>query len=308
MGEKLIIAVIPLFLLMGLGFMLGRWQKIDTKPIALTLIYGITPIVALFGTAQIVFEPQVLLLPLVGFAIAALAGQITYLAGKALMPHDRAHFLLAHAAGAGNTGYMGLPIVALLYPPETVGLYLLAMLGYTVYDGTIGYYYIARGQMTAREAAVSVLKMPVVYALLGGLIWSALGAPVPAPLLKLWELTKGAYGVLGMMVIGLALAGYGMKIDAKFTAIGGIGKFVLNPLLAVAFIMLDAYALHLFEPIIYQLLFILSIVPAAANQAAYAAKEGIAPDRAAAFVLLTTLLAMAAYPWVLPGLLAQLPQ
>lgn len=308
MAENIINAVIPLFLLMGLGFVLGRWQKVDTRPIALTLIFGITPIVALFGTAQIIFTPQILLLPVIGFAIATAAGLITYAAGKVLMRDDKAHYLLAEAAGAGNTGYMGLPIVVMLFPSDIVGVYLLAMLGYTIYDGTVGYYFIARGQLTARQAFRSVLGMPVVYALLLGLVWAALAIQLPTPILQLWTLTKGAYGVLGMMVIGLALAGYGMRLDGKLLAIGGIGKFVLHPLLAYGVILLDAHVLHLFDSTIYQLFMVLAVAPAAANLAAFAIKEDVAPNRAAAFVLVTTLLAMAAYPVILPDLLAGLPQ
>ncbi|MGE3769606.1 MAG: AEC family transporter [Bdellovibrionales bacterium] len=307
MTEALINAVIPLFVLMGLGFTLGRVHKIDATPIAITLIFGVTPIVALFATAQIEFAAELLLLPVVGFCLATLSGLITHFVGYEAMPDNKAHFLLAHAAGAANTGYMGLPIVIALFDAKAVGLYILMTVGHMVYESTIGYYFIARGRLNVRDALIRIVRLPAIYAIMIGIIISALNMAIPAHFIELWKLCKGAYVVFGMAFIGIALAQYGLQVDGRLLAMGGIGKLVLQPLLAFGAIMLDATTLHLFDTTAHQLLLIMTITPSAANLAAFAVKENVAPDRAAAYVLLITIIALLSYPFVLPWLLAQLP-
>ena len=80
---------------------------------------------------------------------------------------------------------------------------------------------------------------------------------------------------------------------------------MLWPALALGFIVLDRNVIGLFNEDIYKLIAILSIVPPAANIAAFAAQLNVQPEKAATTVLIGTIFALFYIPFtiVLVGLL-----
>ena len=102
------------------------------------------------------------------------------------------------------------------------------------------------------------------------------------------------------MIIGLALAHMDKFVfGARFVTITFIGKFVAWPLLVLGFIWLDKNFFNWFEPVIHQLIIVMSIVPPAANIVAFATQMNLKPEKAATTVLLGTLFALFYIPLVL---------
>jgi len=295
----LIQACIPLAALIALGYALGRLNTIDLKSVATLAIYAITPLVAFGSAARLDFTPALILLPVCTFMIAALIGLAAYVMGAGLDKTQRS--LLPAACGSGNTGYFGLPVAMALLGEDIAGIYFLANLGVVVFETSLGYYFIARGGLPPREAARRVLRLPVLYALAGGLAFAACGWPLPEAGVRLWELCRGAYVVVGMMIAGLALAQTrSFRLDARLTAVAFAGKFVLWPVAAVLFATFDP---GLFDLHVHQSLIILSMVPIAANLPAYAAANNAPVAEAALLVLASTVMAILAMPVLVPMLL-----
>jgi hypothetical protein len=155
--------------------------------------------------------------------------------------------------------------------------------------------------LSSRDAFKRVAGLPVLYALIIGLIFAALHIGLPAPAIKLWDLCKGAYVVVGMMIAGIALAqARGFAVNPRLSAIAFTGKFLLWPLAALAFAVLDP---GLFGADVHKLILVLSMDPVAANLPAYAAANNAPIRDAAMLVLVSTIVAIAAIPLVLPRLL-----
>jgi predicted permease len=291
---------IPLAALVLLGFIIGKLQNIDLKSVATLAIYAITPLVAFGSAAQLNFTPALILLPVCTFIIAAVIGLASYAVGVKFVGRSEAG-LLPVACGSGNTGYFGLPIALALFGPEAAGTYFLANLGVVVFETSVGFYFVARGQLSSRDAFKRVAGLPVLYALIIGLIFAALHIGLPAPAIKLWDLCKGAYVVVGMMIAGIALAqARGFAVNPRLSAIAFTGKFLLWPLAALAFAVLDP---GLFGADVHKLILVLSMDPVAANLPAYAAANNAPIRDAAMLVLVSTIVAIAAIPLVLPRLL-----
>ena len=299
MTATLLQAFLPLAALITLGYLLGRFQKIDLKSVATIAIYGITPLVAFGAAARLDFKPDLLLLPVLTFSIACTTGLAMYEAGRRLQPSQRA--LLPVACGSGNTGYFGLPVAIALFGPDAAGIYFLANLGVVIFETSLGFYYIARGQLSREDALKRVYSLPVIYALALGLFCAALKLELPVPFMKLWDMARGAYVCVGMMIAGLALAQAGTALpDRRLTLLALCGRFVVWPLAAIGF---EFAFPSLFQPLVYQLLIVLSLAPIAANLPAYAASTGAPAGEAAMLVLISTLLAILGLPLVLPLLL-----
>jgi predicted permease len=295
---------VPLAFLIGLGFLLGRALPMDLKTVASLAIYGFTPIVAFGATAQMKVEPSLLLLPVVVCLLATAVGLGFLWIGRKCLKDTALPYLLPIATGSGNTGYFGLPVALAVFGQEAAGVYLLANLGVVIFESTFGYYFIGRGEQTRRQAMERVLKLPVLYALMAGLLFSACQLELPAAVFKLWELAKGAFVCVGMMIIGLALSKQErFALSAPLLLVALAGKFVAWPLMAIAFVLLDQQILHLLTPLMHGCIVLMSLAPMAANLAAYAAQHNMRVDQAAGLILCSTVIAVLGLPLVLPSLL-----
>ena len=301
MTEILIQSFIPLAFLIVLGFVVGKAQNVDLKSVAVLAIYGITPIVAFGSAARLEFTPTLILLPIITFVMAAMVGFASLYLGR-IIKNESYRFLLPVACGSGNTGYFGLPVAIALFGVDVAGIYFLATLGVVVFETTIGYYYMARGSVSPRESIMRVAKLPVLYALAFGLIFSAANIDLPETATKLWELSKNTYIVIGMMIAGIGLStSKSFSLKAPLLGVALTGKFILWPLLAIAFKALDT---GLLSVEMHNLILVMSVTPIAANLTAYAAANDGPVSEAAMLVLITTVIAILGLPFLLPLLIS----
>lgn len=300
----LIPVFIPLATLILAGFILGRFLTVDLKTVGILAIYCFTPIVGFGGAAQLEITPSILLLPIITFILAGFVGLIMFKVGQGLLSDKSLAYLLPVATGSGNTGYFGLPVAIALFGSEVTGIYLLGNLGVVVFESTIGYYFINRGALTPKDAMMRVIKLPLLYALALGLLFATINIELPEPALKLWELSKGAYVCVGMMIVGIALGQQKrLSLSMPLLGIGIFGKFLLWPLLAFTFTYYDTEFLNWLTPIMRHCILLISVAPMAANLAAYAAQNNLKVDQAAGLILITTLIAVIGLPFIIPILI-----
>ena len=296
--------LIPLTLLILLGWLVGRAQNIDLKSVSTMLIYAISPVVAFGSTGQLSFHGAFILLPVITYILAAICGLTSFALGQRLLKHKDMGYLLPQATGSGNNGYFGLPLAMALFPPEQVGVYFLMMMGTTLFEATIGYYFVGRGHLTVKHALQRVVRMPVIYAIAVGLVLSASHITLDAGVLKLWDVARGCYVCLGMMIIGIALAKHKkLAWDMDFIALTLFGKYFMWAVAIAAFVWTDIHVLKIYDASIYTMIAILAITPAAANTAAFAAQHDFKPQLAATIVFLTTIISFVVLPFVLPVIL-----
>lgn len=298
--------LVPLTLLILLGWLIGKAQQdIDLKSISSVLIFAITPVVALISTAQMSFHGVLVLLPLITCAMASFAGLISFALGQRLLRNKDMGYLLPQATGSGNNGYYGLPLAMALFPADQVGVYFLIMLGVTLFEVTLGYYFVGRGHLTVKNAFWRAVKMPSIYAIIVGLLFSACHVHLTPSMLKLGEVTRGCYVSVGMMIIGLALSKHKkLAWELDFIGIAMFGKYLLWAFVVAAFVAFDRHISKVFNASIYTMIAILVITPAAANTAAFAAQHNFKPQLAATVVFATTIVSFAALPMIAPVMLA----
>jgi hypothetical protein len=120
---------------------------------------------------------------------------------------------------------------------------------------------------------------------------------LPALALTYWTYFRGAYVVVGMMIIGSALSQMKhFEFSLRFNSLVFLGKFVAWPALMGAFVALDYFVLGLYGKEIHTMLMLLSIMPPAANVTAFAAQFNTNPEKAATTVMAGTIFALFAIP------------
>jgi predicted permease len=294
--QLLIANIIPLYILIALGFVAGRWLDVNLPSMATVAIYILAPIVNFGAMAQMKFTPEYIMLPLIVFCGSAFIGTCAYKITQKLRKNNTAN-LVGMASVTGNTMYFGLPVVLALLGPEWVGVYALLNLGTFLNEVGLGYFFGARGEATVKGAVMKVLKFPVIHAIWLGLAYNLSGLSLPDAFIQYWNYAIGAWVLIGMMIIGIALSKQSrLEIDLKLLTNLFVPKFVIWPLFAFAIILADIHYFQAFTIEIYQMVAIVGSVPLAGNLVAYAVNFNLHPERAAAAVLISTILAFMTVP------------
>lgn len=299
----LLAKVAPQYVNLLLGFVAGKWLKVDRHSISTLMVYIIAPLTFFGGISRMELTPALMSVPFIGFAMAGMIAFPTFYLMRKLYSDNRPN-IMATAAGNGNNGYFGLPIAMLLFDAQTVGIYLMLVVGTALFESSLGFYITAKGQHTARESLLKTLRLPTLYAMLLGYAVSLGHIPLPeAFYLDFQRHFQGAYAVLGMMIIGLGLSTMKrLEVDAAFTGILFFARFVVWPLLALSLVWADVHLLGMYGEAVHRAVVLVSIMPLAANSVAIASLLHCHPEKTATTVLLSTLFAVAYVPamvWLL---------
>ncbi|MCB1841106.1 MAG: AEC family transporter, partial [Alphaproteobacteria bacterium] len=299
---SLLVNLLPLYILIGMGFIAARYLKVDRQSLASLAIFMFMPIVVFGFVVKLEFQASYIMLPLIIFLVSIITGLVFLAVGKKVYGDNTAN-LMAMCCSMGNTGYFGLPLVFLFFDEQQTAVYIFMMLGGSVYEATFGYYLAARGAFDVKTSLKKLAKFPALYAITAGFIANGLGYKPPELFETYWAYFKGAYVVLGMMIVGAALANINKLVfGPRFMALVFLGKFVAWPALIYAFIAFDNAVLGWYPQDIHNLILIMSLVPPAANIAAFAAQMNLKPEKAATTILVSTVFALVYIPamiWLL---------
>lgn len=298
MFEFLLERLAPLYLFIFAGFLAGRYLQVSRESVAGLLVYILAPAVGFFGAWSLELDASLISLPFIFLGFSFIICLSFFLIGSRIWKTSEKN-ILAFSVGSGNTGYFGIPVITMLLGDDVLGYLVLIIVGFTLFENTLGFYITARGNHTRREAVVRSVRLPSIYAFLVGLSLNGLGVPMGEGAAALLVNVKGAYAILGMMMIGLgvSVAG-GFRFDAKYVGLAFLGKFLVWPALVGGLVWVDYNHVHLFDPKLYPIMMLIAAVPLPANSVAFATTLRANPEKAATAVLLSTLVALFYIPWM----------
>lgn len=289
---EIFIRVSFLIFIAVLGWVGGTVLKINSRDISSLLIYIVAPFVIFISVVQSPADFSYFGYSLGALLTASVFASAAYLLGKFVWKDARAN-LFGFAGGTGNTGYFGLPMVFALFDEMQLAVAVFIIIGMTAYEFTVGYFISAKGVMNTRESLLRILKIPVIYAALAGILFKRLGIEPSEILISGLANFKGAYSVLGMMVIGLTLASFrGIKLDKVFLGLALFWKHIVYPVVGISiFYFLVPVPAESFPVIVLML-----ATPMAANTVVISVHLGMHPEKAAAAVMFSTVCAAITVP------------
>jgi len=294
----LISKIFPLYVVVSLGYFAGKKFKADRDTIATLLIYFIAPVVIFNGVASAPSSAKYLGLPAITLLVACILSVIFFTIAKRYFSGAERN-LIGFMSGTGNTGYFGLPVVLALFGVEMQNIAILATLGFVLFENTLGYYYIARHSLKAKDAALKLLKLPAIHAYALGVIVNLVGYHPSQVVADNIIYFRGAYVILGMLIIGVGLSSVSRaSVDKKLITISFAAKFIAFP---AAVLVLKAINDHTntYDNSVMEVLLLLSVVPIASNTVAFATKLKAHPEKAAFTVLASTIFALIYIPLII---------
>ena len=296
----LLVKILPLYLNIFIGYILTRYLRVKRDYVAFLLIYILGPFVIFFATLSIEINLQLIFLPLFIFIFGSLIAFFILYKYKNEWS-DSSVNTLAFTCGTGNTGFFGIPLAMILLSPQNANIYIFATLASLLYENTTGFYATAKGNFTAKQSIIKVIKLPLLYAFIAGVTLNILGFRTPDFVIPYFEGLKWLFGILGMMMLGMGLKGFDISkdIDKKYIKIAYFFKFIVWPLSVLLIIFIDKNFIQFLNEDIYRVLFLVSILPLAGNTVTLAILLKANPEKASFTVLLSTLLSVVYIPIVL---------
>lgn len=296
----LLLKIFPLYINIVLGYLSSKFLDVKRESIANILIYILGPIVVFSATLSVKIDLTILFLPIFLYVFCSIIAFLSlFIWGKSW--NDPTGNILAFSAGTGNTGYFGIPLAIIFFPPYLADIYIFTVLASLLYESTSGFYVTAKGNFTVKQSLMKMLRLPILYAFILGVICNLIGVQIPEAISAYTGQFKGAYGILGMMMLGMGLMGLqkGSDLDAKFISITFIMKFIFWPLAILGVIYIDQQYFMFLNEDLYKVMFLFAIVPLAGNTVTLAVLLNAKPEKASFTVILSTIVSILYIPVVL---------
>ena len=282
--------ILPIFLLIGLGALLDRLMPIDLGTLARLSFYVFISAVVFVKLLDSDLDPL-----RSGEVIAfCVAHMFLYLAlswfvfGMKDLRQDRP--VLAMGAIFYNSGNFGLPFAQLAFGSLGVSVMTMMMVVQLVANFTIGLWLVGVGKGRWQDLVESILKAPVIYIILAGLIIHNFHIPLPAPVYQSINYLANGLIPVALLTLGIQLARSKAFGHIKALSVVSVSRLVLSPLLAAGMILVWNFLSPGAPGSLAPILIAGSGLPVAVNVYILSAEYGKDPELASQSIFWTTLL------------------
>ena len=222
--------VIPVFLIIAIGFIIGKKRKIDVQPIVDLIIYIAGPSLIFISLAKSNIElNDFLTIVIVTVTFTLILWLLAYIIFKITKSKNYGLYLpMAH----GNTGYLGWPIALFAFGIAGLSRAVIFDAVASVFLFSLGIYVVHR-----RNELKEIFKIPLIYALILGFLFNFFKIPVP-------KMAFSALEMIGMITIPAALLVLGYKLteiklkSAKIAFLASLFKIGIGFLVAFLIVAL----------------------------------------------------------------------
>ncbi|WP_299637083.1 AEC family transporter [uncultured Ruegeria sp.] len=295
---------LPFFAIIGLGFWAGRTRFFTAEATAyltkFVFYFALSAMLFRFAATlpfAEIFNARLILGYLLGTVIVyVLATVVAWLRGLDIPTAA----VEAQCAAIGNVGFLGLPMLALLFSEAAIGPVMLVLTVDLVVFSSLIVILINGGRdgkltpATFKLIGMGLVRNPMIVSISAGLVWSWLQIPVPEPLGDFLTILGGAATPGALFAIGASLASKSAE-RVQIAAWLSFCKLVIHPA-CVAVALLWLIPIETFPATVA---IAAAALPVAGNVYMLAAYYGIAPHRASAAILLSTIVSILTVPMVI---------
>jgi predicted permease len=288
--------VVPIFGLIGLGYAFARMKWISDEGLR-----GMNDFVFRLALPCLIFNGATTPHPGGGgTAFAFFAGCLATYALAMLLARLAMRMKLAEAgtfglnAAFGNNGMIGIPLVLAIYGQQglaqllaIIGLHSLILLPIGTVVGEFAHNAQAPILKILRATIISILKNPIVIAVLVGFIVYQAGLPVPEMGRQFLGLMGGAASPVALFCLGATLVAFDARRDWPSALVCSALKLLLMPLLVWVFTRLIGL-----PPLPTAVALVAASMPTGANAFFLSRRYAAGAERSGATVLLSTLLSI----------------
>jgi predicted permease len=288
-GSIFLNVIIPILILLVIGAGLQRKFAFNLRAISNLITYCLMPAAVFINLYESEIEVQVLF-EIIGYLLtfSLLLIVVTALLSKFLKLNKGESAIFKNSITLINSGNYGIPVSQLVFHSNPLGIsiQIIVMVFQNILTYTYGLYNLISATKSGLEILKSLLKMPIIHAMILGSLLNGLQVPIPKFIWVPISHLADAFLAIALILLGAQLAQIQFKtIINRTILVSSIGRLLIGP--AVSLLLIYLFGL---DGVVAQSLFIASSFPTSRNSSTLALEYDVYPDLAAQTVLFTTVL------------------
>ena len=227
--------LLPILLLSGAGFALGRTLKLDSRPLGRVIFYILSPVLIfnLLTSSKLAVESIVLMMGYSASVMLIIAG-IAFVLGKLLRLERTLLTVVVLTSLFANNGNYGLPLISFAFGQEALAYASIYFVTNSLLLYTLGVLIASLGHLRLKEALLGLLKVPAIYAIILAVLFIRTGWSLPAPIQKTVELTAGGAIPAMLILLGLELRKVEWTHNLRALSIPVVCRLLVGPVIGLA--------------------------------------------------------------------------
>ena len=294
----LLLIVLPAFLIFGAGFIGQKLLKLDIKSISTMSLYLMLPFLTFDTFYSNQLNVEYFYMFLFTCLLALIMMTLTVLFGFFIKADKTQMSAMLLGTIFPNSGNYGAPVAMFAFGAMGFQYAVIFMVIHAFLMNTIGIFIASYGSektTSIKDSLMRVIKMPVLYGFLFGVLLQLLHIELPSTIQDGISLVGSASIPTVMLILGMQLAEIKpQKFELKYVNTVTIFRMLISPLLAVVLVN--------FMPVndmIKNVYILLAAMPIAANTTLLAVQFNVKPDLTSFTTLVTTLLSLVTIPLTL---------
>jgi predicted permease len=226
--------ILPIILLSGAGFALGKLLHIDPRSLGRVVFYVFSPVLIFDLLVQNELNiTEAAIVVVFTLCILLIMGLLTLVMGSVFKLERTALVAILITTMFANTGNYGLPLVSFAFGEEALpyaGVYFITT---TLVFYTFGVILASLGHMSFKEAIIGLLRIPMIYAVLLAILINIWEIELPVPLARTVELASNGTIPLMLILLGVQLTHVEFSQNQRALQLSVVLRLIIAPLLAL---------------------------------------------------------------------------
>jgi malate permease and related proteins len=290
-----ILIVLPVFLILGTGFIGQKLLRLDIKSISTMALYLMMPFLTFNTFYTNKLNKDYFYIFLFNILLIIVLVAITVILGKMLKADKSSLSAMLLGTAFPNMGNYGIPVVLFAFGTKAYDYAVITMVIQMLLISTIGIFIAAYGSeksTSVKDALLNVVKMPIIYGVILGLLFHILHITIPVTIIEGIRLIGSAAIPTITLILGMQLAEIkAQRFEFKYVNSITIIRMVVSPLVMALLVSFMPVS-----DVIRNVFILLSAMPIAANTTLLAVQYNTKPNLVSYITLVTTLISLLSIP------------
>lgn len=280
--------VAPILVLLVIGGIMQRKFQFNLKALSNLITYCLMPSAVFVNIYETNINAVVvgkILIYLFAFSISLMILSIAI--SKILKLEKKKSAIFKNSIVLINSGNYGIPVSQMVFHAQPLGtaIQIITVIFQNLTTYTYGLYNLISATKSGWEIARSIVKLPIVHALILGIVLKTANIQLPTFLSISIGHMADAFVAIALLTLGAQLSKIHIStMFNKMLYMSCIGRLLMGPLIALVWISIFG-----FHGVVAQSLLIASAFPTSRNSSTLALEYDVEPELAAQTVLFTTI-------------------
>lgn len=227
--------IVPVLLVAGAGYLVGRYLGVESRSISQLTFNIFSPALVFYSLyTTTIASSELIRLFLITITFQAGMAIIAYLVMRLTNAEKVERTSVMISSFCLNAGNFGLSVAAIAFGENVLALAVIVYVSNTILNYTLGVFVASSGRGTPRQALLSILRVPAVYATAVAIIFRAFTIHMPEPVFESIAVLKDAAIPSMLVMLGLQLSQSARVQKWGYVSIAVALRLLIGPLLGVA--------------------------------------------------------------------------